>query len=196
MNTVRGVREAAGRLRERIRGVPQRAEPQPEHRQPDHPARLSLFPPDGWLARARDIPAALAADDIKCWADSAYRGTGAAIRVPFQGRNLRGWRLRHNRDRARIRSKAYVILDGTLLLIVRIAADRPLIKRENLYRSYGSKHRSDRAEHRDVARGEGPGETRREGEGRPGRHRGKRGRLRLMTENRPGHTAVRSPGFC
>ncbi|MFF3381320.1 transposase family protein [Streptomyces sp. NPDC002680] len=55
-------------------------------------------------ARTHDIPAALTADDIKCWADKAYQGASPSIRVPFRGRNLRGWRRRHNRDHARIRS--------------------------------------------------------------------------------------------
>jgi hypothetical protein len=55
-------------------------------------------------ARTHNIPAALAADGIKCWADKAYQGAGPAIRVPFRGRNLRGRRRRHNRDHARIRS--------------------------------------------------------------------------------------------
>ncbi|MFE6410131.1 transposase family protein [Streptomyces sp. NPDC057837] len=55
-------------------------------------------------ARTHDIPAALTADDIKCWADKAYQGASPSIRVPFRGRNLRGWRQRHNRDHAKIRS--------------------------------------------------------------------------------------------
>ncbi|SCD34240.1 Helix-turn-helix of DDE superfamily endonuclease [Streptomyces sp. PpalLS-921] len=55
-------------------------------------------------ARAHGIPAALTADDIKCWADKAYQGAGPAVRVPFRGKNLRGWRRRHNRDHAKIRS--------------------------------------------------------------------------------------------
>ncbi|MFD3997373.1 transposase family protein [Streptomyces sp. NPDC058583] len=55
-------------------------------------------------ARAHGIPAALAADDVKCWADKAYQGVGPAIRVPFRGKHLRGWRRRHNRDHAKIRS--------------------------------------------------------------------------------------------
>ncbi|MET8747520.1 transposase family protein [Streptomyces sp. NPDC004728] len=54
-------------------------------------------------ARIHDIPAATA-DDIKCWADKAYQGASPGIRVPFRGRNLRGWRRRHNRDHAKIRS--------------------------------------------------------------------------------------------
>ncbi len=55
-------------------------------------------------ARAHDIPAALAADDIKCWADKAYQGAGPAVRVPFRGKNPPGWSRRHNRDHAKIRS--------------------------------------------------------------------------------------------
>ncbi|MGW8886016.1 transposase family protein [Streptomyces sp. NPDC055749] len=55
-------------------------------------------------ARAHGIPAALAADDIKCWADKAYQGAGNAIRVPIRGKHLRGWRRRHNRDHTKIRS--------------------------------------------------------------------------------------------
>ncbi|MDQ0401478.1 hypothetical protein J2S50_000027 [Streptomyces sp. DSM 40167] len=49
-------------------------------------------------ARIHGIPAALAADGVKCWADKAYQGAGAAFRVPFRGKNLRAWRRRHNRD--------------------------------------------------------------------------------------------------
>jgi hypothetical protein len=70
-------------------------------------------------ARAHDIPVTLAADDIKCWADKAYQGASPAIRVPFRGRNLRGWRRRHNRDHARIRSlgeRAIAILKGWRIL--------------------------------------------------------------------------------
>ncbi|MFE7574220.1 transposase family protein [Streptomyces sp. NPDC057521] len=55
-------------------------------------------------ARTHGIPAALAAGDIKCWADKAYQGAGPAVRVPFRGKTLRGWRQRHNRDHAKIRS--------------------------------------------------------------------------------------------
>jgi hypothetical protein len=55
-------------------------------------------------AQAHGIPAALTADDIKCWADKAYQGACHAVRVPFRGKNLRGWRRRHNRDHAKIRS--------------------------------------------------------------------------------------------
>ncbi|MEU5548026.1 transposase family protein [Streptomyces sioyaensis] len=55
-------------------------------------------------ARTHGIPTALAADDVKCWADKAYQGAGPAIRVPIRGKSLRGWRRRHNRDHARIRS--------------------------------------------------------------------------------------------
>lgn len=55
-------------------------------------------------ARTHGIPEALAVDDVKCWADKAYQGAGPAIRVPIRGKNLRGWRRRHNRDHAKIRS--------------------------------------------------------------------------------------------
>lgn len=54
-------------------------------------------------ARTHGIPAALAADATKCWADKAYQGADPAVRVPFQGKNLHGWRQRHNRDHAKIR---------------------------------------------------------------------------------------------
>ena len=70
-------------------------------------------------ARTHDIPAALAADGIKCWADKAYQGAGPAIRVPLRGRNLRGWRRRHNRDHAKIRSlgeRAMATLKGWRVL--------------------------------------------------------------------------------
>ncbi len=55
-------------------------------------------------ALTHGIPAALAADEIKCWADKAYQGAGPAVRVPFRGRNLRGRRRRHHHDQAKIRS--------------------------------------------------------------------------------------------
>lgn len=70
-------------------------------------------------ARAHGIPAALAADDITCWADKAYQGAGPAIRVPIRGKHLRGWRRRHNRDHAKIRSlgeRAMAILKSWRLL--------------------------------------------------------------------------------
>ncbi|GGS62166.1 hypothetical protein GCM10010238_59030 [Streptomyces griseoviridis] len=70
-------------------------------------------------ARTHDIPTALAADNIKCWADKAYQGAGPTIRVPFRGKNLRGWRRRHNRDHAKIRSlgeRAMAVLKGWRLL--------------------------------------------------------------------------------
>lgn len=55
-------------------------------------------------ARAHGAPAAIAADDIKCWAEKAYQGAGPAVRVPFRGKNLRGRRRRHNHDHAKTRS--------------------------------------------------------------------------------------------
>ncbi len=70
-------------------------------------------------ARIHDIQAALTADDIKCWADKAYQGASPAIRVPFRGRSLRGWRRRHHRDHAKIRSlgeRAMAILRGWRIL--------------------------------------------------------------------------------
>lgn len=70
-------------------------------------------------ARPHGIPAALAADDIKCWADKAYQGAGPAIRVPIRGKHLRGWRRRHNRDHTKIRSlgeRAMAILKSWRLL--------------------------------------------------------------------------------
>ncbi|MFF5403843.1 hypothetical protein ACFY8K_03775 [Streptomyces misionensis] len=56
------------------------------------------------MARTDGIPAPLAADDIKCWAGKEYQGVGPAIRVPIRGKHLRGWRRRHHRDHAKIRS--------------------------------------------------------------------------------------------
>ncbi|MET9777935.1 transposase family protein [Streptomyces sp. NPDC006367] len=70
-------------------------------------------------ARTHDIPATLAAENIKCWAGKAYQGASPTIRVPFRGRNLRGWRRRHNRDHAKIRSlgeRAMAVLKGRRLL--------------------------------------------------------------------------------
>ncbi|MFE3526785.1 transposase family protein [Streptomyces sp. NPDC059161] len=70
-------------------------------------------------ARTHDIPATLSAHNIKCWADNAYQGPSPTIRVPFRGRNLRGWRRRHNRDHAKIRSlgeRAMAALNGWRIL--------------------------------------------------------------------------------
>ena len=57
-------------------------------------------------ARTHGIPAALTADDIKCWAGQGIPGRRPCCPrpVPFRGKNLRGWRRRHNRDHAKIRS--------------------------------------------------------------------------------------------
>lgn len=66
-------------------------------------------------ARTHDIPATLAADTIKCWADKAYQGASPTIRVPFRDKDPRGWRRRHNRDHAKIRSlgeRAMAVLKG------------------------------------------------------------------------------------
>lgn len=44
---------------------------------------------------------------------------GPAIRVPIRGKHLRGWRRRHNRDHAKIRSlgeRAMAVLKGWRLL--------------------------------------------------------------------------------
>ncbi|WP_347359806.1 transposase family protein, partial [Streptomyces sp. 150FB] len=55
--------------------------------------------------RNHGIPAALAADAIKCWADKAHQGADPAVRVPFRGKGLRGRHRRHRRDHAaKIRS--------------------------------------------------------------------------------------------
>lgn len=70
-------------------------------------------------ARTHGIPAALAAYDIKCWADKACQGASPAIRGPIRGKHLRGWRRRHNRDHAKIRSlgkRAMAILKPWRLL--------------------------------------------------------------------------------
>ncbi|CAM5490273.1 IS5/IS1182 family transposase [Streptomyces hirsutus] len=78
-------------------------------------------------ARAHGIPAALAAEDIKCWADKAYQGAGLAVRVPFRGKHLRGWRRLHNRDHTKIRSlgeRAMAILSPRLLRKLRCSTTR------------------------------------------------------------------------
>lgn len=70
-------------------------------------------------ARNHGILAALAVDDIKCWAEKAYQGAGPAIRVPIRGKHLPGWRRHHNRDHAKIRSlgeRAMAILKSWRLL--------------------------------------------------------------------------------
>nr|WP_261339664.1 transposase family protein [Streptomyces cavourensis] len=70
-------------------------------------------------ARVHGVPAALAENDVKCWADKAYQGVGPAIRVPIRGKYLPGWRRRHNRDHTKIRSlgeRAMAILKSWRLL--------------------------------------------------------------------------------
>lgn len=70
-------------------------------------------------ARTHGIPVALAADGIKRWATHAYQGAGSAIRVPFRGKHLHGWRRRHNRAHVNIRSlgeRAMAILKSWRLL--------------------------------------------------------------------------------
>lgn len=68
------------------------------------PGRTARAVHDLTAARTHGIPAALAADDIKCWADKAYQGAGLAVRIPFRGKTLCGWQRRPNRDHAKIRS--------------------------------------------------------------------------------------------
>lgn len=57
-------------------------------------------------ARTHGIVDALAAADIPCWADKAYRGAGGPIRVPYRGKwhNLSPGQQAVNRSHARIRA--------------------------------------------------------------------------------------------
>lgn len=112
--------------------------------------------------RVHGIPAALAENDIKCWADKAYQGAGPAIRVPIRGKHLRGWRQRHNCDHAKIRSlgkRAMAILKSWRLLRklrcsttritpVRRPRTRHLIKMENAPCTFS---REERGAHRRQA---------------------------------------------
>ncbi|MFI2188617.1 transposase family protein [Streptomyces sioyaensis] len=70
-------------------------------------------------ARSHGIIDALAAAGLKCWADKAYQGAGHLVRVPFRGRQLKGWRRRHNGTHAKIRclgEQAMATLKGWRLL--------------------------------------------------------------------------------
>lgn len=89
-------------------------------------------------ARVHGVPAALAENDVKCWADKAYQCADPAIRVPIRGKHLRSWRRRHNRDHTKIRSlgeRAMAILKSWRLLrklrcsTTRINAPRPSRRR-------------------------------------------------------------------
>ncbi|MFJ4467536.1 transposase family protein [Streptomyces sp. NPDC089424] len=99
-------------VREELVGQPSSSERQGgrEHLRSDPAGRLiwasDALPGavhDLTAARTHGIPAAVAANAIKCWADKAYQGADPAVRVPFRGKNLRGWRRRHNLDHAKIR---------------------------------------------------------------------------------------------
>lgn len=53
--------------------------------------------------RTHGIIDALAAAELKCWADKAYQGAGHPVRVPLRGRRLKRWQRRHNSTHAKIR---------------------------------------------------------------------------------------------
>ncbi|TXS26027.1 IS5/IS1182 family transposase [Streptomyces sp. adm13(2018)] len=70
-------------------------------------------------ARTHGIVEALAAADLKCWADKAYQSAGRPVRVPFRGRRLKRWQRRHNSTHAKIRclgERAMATLKGWRLL--------------------------------------------------------------------------------
>ncbi|MFB6507236.1 transposase family protein [Streptomyces sp. NPDC002466] len=70
-------------------------------------------------ARTHGIVDAVAAADLKCWADKAYQGAGRPVRVPFRGRLLKRWQRRHNSSHAKIRclgEQAMATLKGWRLL--------------------------------------------------------------------------------
>ncbi|GAA2923328.1 transposase family protein [Streptomyces enissocaesilis] len=70
-------------------------------------------------ARQHGIIDALAAADLKCWADKAYQGACRPVRVPFRGRRLKRWKRRHNTTHAKIRclgEQAMATLKGWRLL--------------------------------------------------------------------------------
>ncbi|PJN36197.1 IS5/IS1182 family transposase [Streptomyces sp. CB02959] len=54
-------------------------------------------------ARRHGITEALADAGLKCWADKAYQGAGAPVRVPFRGRRLKRWKRHHNTTHAKNR---------------------------------------------------------------------------------------------
>ncbi|MGW1842291.1 transposase family protein [Streptomyces sp. NPDC001966] len=54
-------------------------------------------------ARQHGIIEALTEAGLRCWADKAYQGAGGPVRVPFRGRRLKRWKLRHNTTHAKIR---------------------------------------------------------------------------------------------
>ncbi|MFD3532387.1 transposase family protein, partial [Streptomyces sp. NPDC058661] len=70
-------------------------------------------------ARKHGMVDALAAADLKCWADRAYQGAGRPVRVPFRGRRPKRWQRRHNSTHAKIRrvgEQAIATLKGWRLL--------------------------------------------------------------------------------
>lgn len=79
-------------------------------------------------ARTHGIIDALAAAELKCWADKAYQGAGHPVRVPFRGRRLKRWKRRHNSSHAKIRclvEQAMAVLKSwRLLLELRCSTNR------------------------------------------------------------------------
>ncbi|MFH9500672.1 transposase family protein [Streptomyces globisporus] len=70
-------------------------------------------------ARQHGIIEALAEAGLKYWADKAYQGASATVRVPFRGRRLKRWKRRHNTTHAKIRclgEQAMATLKGWRLL--------------------------------------------------------------------------------
>lgn len=69
--------------------------------------------------RTHGIIDALAAAELKCWADKAYQGAGHPVRVAFRGRRLKRWKRRHNSGHAKIRclvEQAMAVLKSWRLL--------------------------------------------------------------------------------
>jgi hypothetical protein len=60
-------------------------------------------PPDLTAARTHGIVDALTDAGLKCWADKAYQGAGAPVRVPFRVRRLKRWKRHYNSSHAKIR---------------------------------------------------------------------------------------------
>jgi hypothetical protein len=76
----------------------------------DLSGRLLWTPPalpgathDLTAARAHRITDALTEAGPEYWADSAYRGAGHSLRVPFRGHRLKRWKRRRHTTHAKIR---------------------------------------------------------------------------------------------
>ncbi len=76
--------------------------------------RIGIATAYRYIREAVDLLAALAPtleQAMTTVRKKAYQSAGPAVCVPCRGRNLRGWRRRHNRDHAKIRIGRHQRLD-------------------------------------------------------------------------------------